>query len=153
MSAEIVSQIGLEKTRQLSTFYVSGRLYGIDVLQVQEVTKAMAITRVPLAPKYVCGLINLRGQIATAVGLKELFELSQTNIEDHMNVVCRVNGVLFSLLVDQIGDVVEVDSKDFELPPDTITQQVKQFMTGVYKTPGSLLSILDIEKIAEAINK
>jgi purine-binding chemotaxis protein CheW len=58
-----------------STFRISGRLYGIDVTRVQEVTKSLPCTRVPLTPKHVKGLINLRGQIATAIELRELFDL------------------------------------------------------------------------------
>jgi purine-binding chemotaxis protein CheW len=141
-------------TRQYSTFYVSDRLYGIDVMMVQEITKSMSITRVPLAPSYVHGLINLRGQIATAVGLRELFNLKdEKKTSDPMTVVCKGDGMLLSLLVDQIGDVIEVDDKDFESTPETITNSVGRFMQGVYKIPGCLLSIIEIKKIIEVLNK
>jgi purine-binding chemotaxis protein CheW len=141
-------------TRQYSTFYVADRLYGIDVMMVQEITKVMSITKVPLAPSYVHGLINLRGQIATAVGLRELFILKDDKKnEEPMNVVCKGDGMLLSLLVDRIGDVIEVDDKDFEPTPETLTNSVKRFMHGVYKIPGSLLSIIEIKKIIEVLNK
>ena len=142
--------------RQFSTFLVSDRLYGIDVMSVQEITKLISATKVPLAPSFVHGLINLRGQIATAVGLRELFELSDTtsaNSIEPMNVVCKGEGMLLSLLVDQIGDVIEVDEKNFEATPDTITPSVGRFMQGVYKIPGSLLSIIDVKKIVDVLNK
>lgn len=141
-------------TKQFSTFYVANRLYGIDVMSVQEITKKMNATKVPLAPDFVHGLINLRGQISTAVGLRELFLLKDTNlIEDSMNVVCKGEGMLLSLVVDQIGDVIEVDDQLYEQTPETINPDVGRFMSGVYKVPGNLLSILEIKKIIDVLNK
>ena len=143
-----------EGSRQFSTFYVAGSLYGLDVAAVQEVTKALPMTRVPLAPTFVDGLINLRGQIATAIGLRDLFELGHgDDSKELMNVVCKGEGLLLSLLVDQIGDVLEVEQSLFEATPDTLPKSVSRFMTGVYKTPGILLSILDINKIVEELQK
>ena len=139
--------------RQLSTFFVSGRMYGIDVSSVQEVTKAMPITPVPLAPAYIHGLINLRGQIATAIGLRELFALSESPSNELMNVVCRENGILVSLLVDSIGDVVEIGQEAFETTPETVSHQVGQFMQGVYKIPDNLLSVLDVKKVVGILNE
>lgn len=137
---------------QYTTFYIGERLYGIDVLKVQEVTRAMPMSPVPLAPKYVHGLINLRGQIATAIGLRELFNLEQASVDDQMNIVCSIGGVLFSLIVDKIGDVIEVPKKDFESTPQTVSGEVRKYMTGVYKLPDQLLSIIDIETIIKTIN-
>lgn len=137
---------------QFSTFYVADRLYGINVSAVQEVTKALAITEVPLAPNFIHGLINLRGQIATAVGLHELFGLKSENSE-LMNVVCREDNMLISLLVDRIGDVVELDEKLFENTPDTVTDEVAKYMSGVYKISGELLSIIDVNKIINVLNE
>lgn len=140
--------------RQFSTFYVSDRLYGIDVMNVQEITKMINATKVPLAPTFVHGLINLRGQIATAVGLRELFELNESSkSHEPMNVVCKGEGMLLSLLVDQIGDVIEVDDGNFEETPETITPSVGKFMQGVYKIPGNLLSIIEVKKIIDVLNK
>ncbi len=141
-------------TKQYSTFYVSDRLYGIDVMSVQEITKITNATKVPLAPNFVQGLINLRGQIATAVGLRELFDLNEQTISvNSMNVVCKGDGMLLSLLVDQIGDVIEVDESSFESTPETIDPSVSRFMNGVYKIPGNLLSIIEVKKIVDVLNK
>ncbi len=134
--------------KQFSTFYVSNRLYGIDVMRVQEITKALPMTRVPLAPVYVKGLINLRGQISTAICLRDLFKINPTQENDQMNVVCRINDLLVSFLVDRIGDVLELESKDYELVPDTIPPTIRKFIKGVYKVPGDLLSIVDVEQVA-----
>jgi purine-binding chemotaxis protein CheW len=139
-------------TQQFSTFYVSGRLYGINVSSVQEVTKTMPVTDVPLSPNYVHGLINLRGQIATAIGLRELFELGDQPPTEYMNVVCRQDGHLITLLVDQIGDVIELDRSSYEPTPDTVSPHVAQFLNGVYKTQGDLLSIIEVKKILDVLN-
>lgn len=144
--------VGSARTRQFSTFFVSKRLYGIDVTRVQEVVRPMAMTPVPLAPSYVTGLINLRGQVTTAIGLRQLFGLSDPPPREFMNVVCKVDGALVSLQADEIGDVVEVMVADFEATPPTVPQEVRRFMAGIYKVSGSLLSILDIERVNRFLN-
>ena len=138
---------------QLSTFYVADRLYGMEVMKVQEITKPLPMTKVPLAPNHVHGLINLRGQIATAIGLRELFGIDVGETSEKMNVICRVDGLLLALLVDKIGEVIEVGDDEYESPPNTIPGNIRRFMDGVYKVPGSLLSVIDIEKISNVILK
>jgi purine-binding chemotaxis protein CheW len=140
-------------TRRFSTFHIGNNLYGIDVMKVQEVTRSLPRTRVPLAPGYVHGLINLRGQIATAVGLRELFELSDAPPEAPMNVVCRSGELLLAFLVDRVGDVMEVEDAAFEEAPDTVPGNIRRFMEGVYKIPGSLLSVIEVERISEFITQ
>lgn len=136
---------------QLTTFYVGSNLYGIEVMKVQEVTGKPSITGVPLAPKFVRGLINLRGQIATALGLRELFGIDEGDNSRQMSVVCRMDGNLVSFLVDSIGDVVEVDLDSFEKPPETIPSGVRRFLRGIYKTNETLLSVLDLDKISKEL--
>lgn len=142
-----------EKSKQYATFLIDDRLYGIDVMEVQEVTQALMPTTIRLAPAYVKGLINLRGQIVTAIGLRELFGLPKSaDAQSHASVVCRIDGNLFSLLVDRIGDVVEVSPADFESTPSTIDGGLGKYMAGVYKTSGSILSVLNIESISSELN-
>ncbi len=143
----------IAETRQFSTFYIDNLIYGIDVMKVQEITKALPMTRVPLAPPYIKGLINLRGQISTAIQLSDLFGLEEKIPEDQMNVVCKISDVLVSFLVDQIGDVMELESSQFEPAPDTMPDSVRQYIEGVYKIPGNLISVIDVERIVESISK
>jgi purine-binding chemotaxis protein CheW len=138
---------------QFSTFYVANRLYGIDVTRVQEVVRPLPITPIPLAPQYCGGLINLRGQVATAIGLREFFGLKSTPSDQFMNVVCSIDGSLISLQVDDIGDVIEVLAKDFESTPQTIPNEVRRFIHGIYKVGDSLLSILDTDRIGRFMNQ
>lgn len=140
-------------SRQYSTFTVDGRLYGIDVMKVQEVTKPMDVTLMRTAPPCIKGLINLRGQIATAIGLRELFGLSSDNSTEKMTVVCKVEDVLLSLLVDKIGDVVEVSDSSFEQSPQTIPGNIRVFMQGVYKTDDAILSIVSLDSILKELDK
>ncbi len=147
----------MRKTRQLTTFYIGADLYGIDVSWVQEVTGNLPIIPVPLSPPFVRGLINLRGQIATAIGLKQLFGLSgekrhSNEIHGEMSVVCKFEGNLVSLLVDSIGDVMEVSEDSFELSPKTVPHAVRRFLAGVYKTETELLSLVEISKVSAEIS-
>jgi len=135
----------------LTTFYVGNEYYGIEVMKVQEVTGTPVVVPVPLAPNFVRGLINLRGQLATALGLRELFGAADAEVNQHMSVVCRVDGNLVSLIVDQIGDVVEVEGKIFEEPPDTLPPGIRKYVKGIYKMNGTLLSLLDMDKITKEL--
>lgn len=145
---DIGKKSAFDDTLQFTTFYVAGRLYGIDVTKVQEVVKPMPMTSIPLAPHYLTGLINLRGQIATGIGMRELFDLPKRKAEELMNVVCKTNGVLISFQVDEIGDVLEVSKEQFEAIPPTISENVRRFLGGVYKINRQLLGVIDIDPVA-----
>ena len=94
-------------SKQFSTFLVNGLFFGVDVRHVQEVIRYQEMTRVPLAPAMVQGLINLRGQIVTAIDLRRRLELAPRPADQlPMNVVVRTDDGAVSLLVDEIGDVV-----------------------------------------------
>jgi purine-binding chemotaxis protein CheW len=134
-------------TLQFSTFVLQDLFLGVDVLKVQEVIRYQEMTRVPIAPPMVRGLINLRGQIITAIDLRRRFELAdRPDTELPMNVVLRTDDGAVSLLVDEIGDVVEVEEDRFEPIPETVTGMVRELITGVYKLDNRLLLILDTER-------
>ncbi len=132
---------------QLATFTLDGHVYGVDVDRVQEVLRSQPRTRVPLAPREVAGLVNLRGQVLTAIDLRERLGLPQRDAGvEPMVVVIRVGGEPISLLVDTIGDVVDVEPQDFEPPPDTLLDGARNLVLGVYKLPGRLLLALDPDR-------
>lgn len=134
---------------QFMTFYIGEDLFGIEVVNVQEVTGHLPVESVPLAPSFVKGLINLRGQIATALDLKEMFGLKKLSEENHeqVSVVCSLDGNLVSLLVDSLGDVVESNPKNEERVPETVPLGVKKYLRKVCKREHELLSIVDLEKL------
>jgi purine-binding chemotaxis protein CheW len=132
--------------RQFCTFYVEGLCFGIGVREVQEVIRYQEMTRVPLAASVVRGLINLRGQIVTAIDLRRRLGLpDRDDAGEHlpMNLVVRTDDGVVSLLVDEIGEVVEVDEDSFERPPPTLEGVARDLVRGVYKQQGSLLLVLD----------
>jgi purine-binding chemotaxis protein CheW len=136
---------------QLATFRLDGDLYGVEVEHVQEVLKSQGLTRVPLAPPAVAGLINLRGQGVTAIELRErLGRPPRPHGTDAVVIVVRLHGEAVSLLVDSIADVVDVEAKDFEAPPDTLGGQARELIRGAYKLDGQLLLALDVQKAVGA---
>ncbi len=132
---------------QVSTFFVGGLYFGIDVLNVQEVMRYQEMTRVPLAPEVVEGLINLRGQIVTALDMRRRLGLPpRPEGQSPMNMVVRTDEGAVSLLVDDIGDVVEVDAETFERPPENLEPRAREIIRGIYKLKGRLLLMLDTER-------
>lgn len=129
---------------QFCTFFVDGLYFGVDVLQVQEVIRTLTMTAVPLAPLGVKGLINLRGQIVTAIDLRTSLGLTPRDDDSEpMNVVVRIDDGAISLLVDEIGDVIEPDEATFERAPETLSLAARALIKGVYKLPNRLLLVLD----------
>src|SRR5712675_1823842 len=108
----------MAQTSQFCTFYLDKLLFGVELKGVQEVIRSLEMTKVPLAPAVVSGLINLRGQIVTAVDLRRKLELDPAPPDTlAMNVVVRSEDGAVSLLVHEIGDVVEGTDTTFEPPP------------------------------------
>lgn len=140
----------MAKTSQFCTFYLDKLLFGVELKGVQEVMRSLEMTRLPLAPKVVSGLINLRGQIVTAVDLRRRLEFAPAAPGARvMNVVVRSEEGAVSLLVDEIGDVVEVEESSFEEPPETLRGTVRKMILGVHKLDDRLMHVLDIEKACQ----
>ena len=137
----------MTNSKQFCTFFVNGLFFGVEVLKVQEVIRYQGMTRVPLAPTMIQGLINLRGQIVTAIDLRRRLELAPRETEElPMNVVVRSDDGAVSLLVDEIGDVVEIQDDIYERPPETLKGVARELVLGVYKLKERLLLILDTGK-------
>src|SRR3954471_12332134 len=125
------SPSSLATSGQLATFRLDGDLYGVEVEHVQEVLRSQKLTRVPLAPPAVAGLINLRGQVVTAIELRErLGRPPRPEGTAPLVIVVRLHGEAVSMLVDSIADVVDVDASDFEAPPDTLEGQARDLIRG-----------------------
>jgi purine-binding chemotaxis protein CheW len=140
----------MAQTSQFCTFYLGKVLFGVELKGVQEVIRSLGMTRVPLAPAVVSGLINLRGQIVTAVDLRRQLQMEPAPPGARvMNVVVRSEDGAVSLLVDEIGDVVEVEESSFEAPPETLRGSVRSMILGVHKLNDRLMHVLDIEKACQ----
>jgi purine-binding chemotaxis protein CheW len=130
--------------RQYCTFFANGHLFGIEVHCVQEVIQFQNLTRVPLAPPMVRGLMNLRGQIVTAIDLRRRLSMPERPPEVRpLNVVLRTEDGAVSLLVDDIGDVMQVADLPFEEPPATLPGSAREVITGAYMLPDRLMLVLD----------
>jgi purine-binding chemotaxis protein CheW len=141
-------------THQYCTFVVDDSLYGISVEYVQELLRNQRMTPIPLAPPAVCGLINLRGQIVPAIDARERLHLPPregasddgfwpSDVPPPMNVVVRTPRGSVALVVDSIGDVLEVSEDHFEEIPDTVQRAGKEFILAACKLENRLLFILD----------
>jgi purine-binding chemotaxis protein CheW len=133
--------------QQFCTFFIDRQYFAVPVQQVQEVIRSLEMTSVPLVPSVLRGLINLRGQIVVAFDLRRRLGFAdRPEDQKRMNVVVRADGETLSLLVDEIGDVIEVDEDCAEHPPETLRAGMRELLQGVYKLDGRLLLVLDTER-------
>ena len=140
-------------TVELATFYVGEALCGMDILKVQEINKLIEMTRVPQAPEYVLGILNLRGEIVTIIDLGKKLSLKSTEMSDKTrNIIVNSNGEHIGLMVEKISDVVQAEWEKVEAPPANIGGVQGKYFTGVLKTEDRLIGILDVEKVLEEEN-
>ncbi|HVN12202.1 MAG TPA: chemotaxis protein CheW [Kineosporiaceae bacterium] len=143
--------------RQLSTFTVGTHLFGVEVSLVQEVVRLHQMTPVPLAPPAIAGLINLRGDVLTAVDLRARLGLpapepvpaAGSGMREPVNVVVRLDGEPVSLLVDEIGGVLDVSQVPFEQTPSTVDERVRGLLLGAYALPDRLLLALNARRVLD----
>lgn len=135
-------------TVELATFYVGNALCGMDILKVQEINKLMEMTKVPQAPGYVMGILNLRGQIVTIIDLGKKLGLAEVEInETSRNIIVNSDNEYIGLLVSRISDVVEADWQKVEPPPANIGGVQGIFFKGVFKMEDRLIGILDADRV------
>jgi len=138
----------MSQSKEYATFYLNGEYLGIDVLRVQEILAHQPMTPVPRGPKYVAGLINLRGQIVAAIDLREKMQMpSNPDAIEPMNIIVRGSEVPTSFIVDRVGDVIEVSDNALEAGPDSFQGPISKYMVGVHKLEKSLLTVIDVDKI------
>lgn len=135
----------LDYESQYVSFWIEDQLIGVPVNTVQEVLNPQTIAPTPLARPEIAGLLNLRGQIVTAVNLRRRLGLpSRAADQPSMNVVVRYRGESYSLLVDEVGDVINVSGQELEPTPRTVDGLWKAFTTGVFRLENRLFVILDV---------
>ena len=133
-------------TAMYATFVVHDRYLGVPVERVQEVLRAQPLTRVPLAHEHIIGLLNIRGQIVTALDLRARLGLPAREANaPSANVVVQTEGGRLSLVVDRLGDVLPVDDDAFEPPPDTVQATNRELIKGAFKLDDALLLDLDLD--------
>ena len=133
--------------RQITTFRVADELFGVDALHVQEIMPYRKITAVPLAPDYIRGLINLRGQIVTVLDLRRRLGFDPLEHEtDASNLVMTTSRGAMSILVDDIHNIVDV-RRDKLLPPGTVKGIAREYIQAVCQLQDELLIVLDIARV------
>ena len=137
----------VQASGQFSTFFVADLFFGVDVLNVQEVLRFQPMTPCRQAPEVIEGLINLRGQIVTAIDMRRRLRLPpRAGDKSPMNMVVRTADGAVSLLVDEIGDVLDMDAATYERPPENLDPAARELIRGVYKLKDRLLLVLDAER-------
>lgn len=153
MSA-VTSAVEKSIAEEFVTLQVNGQWFGIPVSRVQEILPPHSLTSVPRAHSAISGLLNLRGQIVTAIDLRTRLGLPpRINSEEFMNIIVSDSGELFSLLVDSVGDVLNLLKEDFSETPANLDQHWSQCSSGVYQLEKGLLMVLDIQSIINFTNQ
>jgi purine-binding chemotaxis protein CheW len=131
--------------------HIADQVFGVPVLQIQDVLGEQRVTRVPLAPPEVDGALNLRGRIATAINVRRRLGLSaksnDTDVRKSMSVVVEHNEELYSLIIDRVGDVISLRHNDFEDTPPTMDPLWRDISSGIFRMENKLLVILDVSKL------
>ena len=132
------------------TLTVAGQLCGVPVLGVRDILAEQVITRIPLSPPEIAGSLNLRGRIVTAIDLRRRLNLPPPEPgQKRMSVVAEQGGELYALLVDQVSEVLSLDSNLLERNPPTLEPNWRAFSSGIYRLDGRLLVILDTARLLD----
>ena len=153
MTVSETQSIRLGKTNDFLTIFIGGQMFGIPILQVQDVLGEQKVTRIPLAPHQVAGALNLRGRIVTAINVRTCLGLPpEKNSTRNMSVVVESNHELYSLNIDSVGDVLSLYEEDYESTPATLDPIWRSVSLGVYRLKGKLLVILDVPKLLNTLS-
>lgn len=140
-------------TREFLTIMIADQIFGIPILQVQDVLGPQKVTRVPLAPRAIAGSLNLRGRIVTAIDVRACLGMPpmEKTGKHEMSVVVEYSGELYSLMIDRVGDVLSLPARDFEKSPPTLDPQWRSVCSGIYRLKDSLLVVLDVPGLLDGL--
>ena len=139
-----------EQTEEFVTFTIAGQLFGIPVLQIQDVLSSYKITPVPLAPPEITGSLNLRGRVVTAIDVRLRLGLPPRPADaDSMSIVAENEGELYSLMVDSVGEVLALSQSAYERNLPTLDAKFRAFSDGIYRLDGQLLVVLDVNRMLD----
>ena len=135
---------------QLVSFNIGSEEFGVDILKVQEINRMVEITRVPQAPHYVEGVINLRGKVIPIVDLRKRFNLTMKEYDKNTRiVVVDINGSIMGMIVDAVSEVLRLPVSTIEPPPEIVTGVNAEYIKGVAKLENRLLIFLDLSKVID----
>ena len=142
-----------DSSKEFLTVEIAGQRFGIPILQIQDVLREQKITKIPLAPPEIAGSLNLRGRIVTAIDVRKRLDIAKTkNFVEKMSVVVEHGAELYSLMIDNVGDVLHLRNEQFEKNPATLDSVWRDISLGIYRMDGELLVVLDIPKLIDTVN-
>jgi purine-binding chemotaxis protein CheW len=149
MSAIMSSQSNNDEIIQWVTFKLDEELYGINVMQVQEVLRLPEIAPVPGAPSYVMGIINLRGNVVTVIDTRSRFGLSQREADDSTRIIItEVDKQVIGMLVDAVAEVVNLKGSEIETTPNLgEDNESSKYIQGVHSRDEDILILIDVDKM------
>jgi purine-binding chemotaxis protein CheW len=135
---------------QLVSFNIGSEEFGVDILKVQEINRMVEITKVPQAPHYVEGVINLRGKVIPIVDLRKRFDLELKEHDKNTRiVVVDIEGNVMGMIVDAVSEVLRLPASTIEAPPEIVTGINSDYIKGVAKLDDRLLIFLDLSKVID----
>ncbi len=141
------------ETQDYLTIMIANQIFGIPVLQVQDVLGKQSVTKIPLAPPEVAGSLNLRGRIVTAINVRRRLGLDpRVDGQKEMSVVVEHENELYSLVIDDVGDVLSLYNNDFDATPATLDTLWREISLGIYRLDGRLLIVLDVPKLLNTVH-
>ena len=149
MSEETTYVGGDSESQEFVTAKIAGQLFGIPVLAVQDVLSPQGLASIPLAPPEVAGALNLRGRIVTAIDLRVHLGMEPADKKKSMSVVVDLHGELYSLLIDEVGEVLSVPMDLFERNPPTLDSHWRDLSVGIFRLDGQLMVVLEVEKLLD----
>ncbi len=140
----------VDELLQLVSFNIGTEEFGVDILKVQEINRMVEITKVPQAPHYVEGVINLRGKVIPIVDLRKRFNLELKEYDKNTRiVVVDINGNILGMVVDSVSEVLRLPANTIEPPPEIVTGINSEYIKGVAKLEDRLLIFLDLSKVID----
>lgn len=138
----------MDSTRQFVVFKLAGEEYGVDILQVKTIERILPITRVPKAPKFVEGVINLRGEVVPVIDLRKRFDLPEKQVTDNTRIIIvSVDEITVGMIVDSASEVIQIPADNIEPAPAMIGDIDSDYINGVGKVNERLLILLNLDRI------
>lgn len=145
-----MENVGFSDELQLVAFSLAGEEYAVDILYVQEINRLLNITRVPKAPYYIEGVINLRGNVVPVIDLRKRFSLPPREITDRTRIIIiKIREITVGIIVDSVLEVLRIPSSAVEPPPGLTGAVDQEFLHGVGKLNERLLILLNLEKVID----
>lgn len=137
-----------KKTMRILSFLLAGENYSVDIRQAREITKVSYVTGVPNTPSFIIGVMDLRGEIISLIDIRNLLGLTEKlRIEKAAVIVTDIAGSLVGIVIDEIGETLDIEEESIQPPLATIDSKVAEYTKGQVQLKGEILSLLDLGKI------